>query len=74
MNFLIPEDKYKLLSDWIEEQDRIIAERQQRDEAYYGAIGGGVTYQFTPTSLGVVCKVRHALTNAELDLTDYENW
>ena len=25
---------------------------------YYGAIGGGMTYIFTPTSIGTVCKVK----------------
>lgn len=43
---------------------------------YGGAIGGGLTYQFTPTSIGLITKViygegehRH-----ELDLTDYDSW
>ena len=44
---------------------------------YLGAIGGGVTYTFTPTGLGVVTKVIFAKgTDAEmeLDLTDYDCW
>lgn len=39
---------------------------------YEGAIGGGVTYEFTPTSIGVVMKVKYA--EFELDLTDYATW
>ena len=39
---------------------------------YYGAIGGALTYRFTPTSIGVVVKVVHAITKNELDLT--EDW
>ncbi len=74
MNFFIPEEKYKELNDWIEQQDKIVAEKQGKDTPYYGCIGGGITYSFTPTSLGVVYKVKHAITNAELDLTDYDNW
>ena len=37
-----------------------------------GAIGGGVTYTFTPTSLGVVFKVIYG--SFELDLTKYDEW
>lgn len=38
-----------------------------------GAIGGKVTFSFTPTSLGVIEKVKCACT-AQLDVTDYESW
>lgn len=41
-----------------------------------GAIGGGTTYSFTPTSIGIVIKVE-VLTVAgvkEIDLTDYDGW
>jgi hypothetical protein len=40
---------------------------------YYGAIGGSVTYCFTPTSLGIVLKVRHT-NGAELNVSDYDEW
>jgi len=36
-------------------------------------VGDRETWTFTPTSLGVICKVRCAC-GAELDLTVYENW
>lgn len=39
---------------------------------YEGAIGGGVTYSFTPTSLGTVTKVTS--WGHELDLTEYGDW
>jgi hypothetical protein len=39
---------------------------------YQGANGGGVTYEFTPTSIGVVFKVK--AYDQTLDLSDYENW
>ena len=39
---------------------------------YGGAIGGGVTYMFTPTSIGVVEKVESY--GKELDLTEYDLW
>lgn len=41
---------------------------------YYGVIGGGLTYKFTPTSLGIIVKVQEAVTGEEIDLTDYDSW
>jgi hypothetical protein len=41
---------------------------------YTGAIGGSLTYAFSPTSLGVSVIVKDALTGLELDLTDYGSW
>jgi len=41
---------------------------------YYGAIGGGVTFQFSETSLGLVCKVRESITKEEVDLSEYDMW
>jgi len=38
-----------------------------------GAIGGRITYAFTPTSLGVVTIVKCAC-GEKLDLTDYDCW
>lgn len=40
--------------------------------SYAGAIGGATTYEFTPTSIGLIFKVRHF--DKELDLSDYEDW
>lgn len=39
---------------------------------YSGAIGGAVSYIFTPTSIGFVVKVR--CYGKELDITDYSDW
>jgi hypothetical protein len=39
---------------------------------YEGAIGGGVTYKFTPTSVGTVVKA--VAYDKELDLTDYDSF
>lgn len=44
------------------------------DEPYYGACGGGLTYEITPTSLGTVVVVREAVTGKGLNLTDYDAW
>lgn len=44
---------------------------------YDGAIGGGLTYRFTPTSLGIAYSVTYAERSKwekTLDLTDYASW
>ncbi len=60
-----------------EEQKQIDAWYQKLVEnstLYYGAAGGGLTYSFHPTSIGVVTVVKEALTGEELNLTDYDSW
>ena len=56
------EKKYKILTiDWT--------------VPYTGSIGGGITFHFTPTSLGTVIKVSCSYADIEeIDLTDYEAW
>lgn len=39
---------------------------------YEGAIGGGLTYSFTPTGLGIIFVVKYG--EERLDLTDADNW
>ena len=39
----------------------------------FGAIGGGVTYHFTPTGLGVIASVSCTCGN-KLDLTNVSDW
>src|SRR3546814_18969748 len=39
---------------------------------YEGAIAGGLTYSFTPTSLGVIETVRFGAL--ELNLTEFDRW
>lgn len=50
----------------------IASVNEERGSSYEGASGGATTYEFTPTSLGLVTKVRHF--DKELDLTRYEDW
>lgn len=40
---------------------------------YSGAIGGRLTFSFTPTGLGVVTKVKCGC-GEEIDLTEYNDW
>lgn len=72
--FHLNEAQQAKLTAWSEEQDALTAAKQGADEPYYGAIGGELTYSFTPTSLGVAVVVRHALTKNEINLTEYDLW
>jgi hypothetical protein len=71
--FEIDAEQAAKIAAWSAEQDKKWAEQQGQREPYYGAIGGELTYEFTPTSLGVVTKVKHA-TGVVLDVTDYDSW
>lgn len=64
--FKLDEEQYKKLDKWYEQQG--IAER------YGGAIGGALTYSFTPTSLGIVTKVTNNFNKETIDLTNYDEW
>lgn len=57
----------------VEFADLIARDTLGREIPYSGAIGGGLTYSFTPTGLGTIIKVKHS-SGAELDLTFYEGW
>lgn len=39
-------------------------------DSYTGAIGGRLTFSFTPTSIGTFVFVKDLVTRKELDLTD----
>jgi hypothetical protein len=43
-------------------------------EPYYGATGGGLTYSFTPTSLGTICVVTEAITKKSLNVQEATFW
>ena len=73
MRFELTDNQLTLLHKFITEQDAKVVE-MQGGEPYYGACGGSLTYMFTPTSLGLCVSVRHAITNEEINLTNYEEW
>lgn len=86
--FELSEKQEQQIAAWDKEQDALMCERQlaegiytgsiremlEEGVPYYGAIGGALTFAFTPTSLGVVVKVTHGGTGAELDVTEYDLW
>ncbi len=63
--YSIPNEKLKELGDWRTDHNCTLES--------HGAIGGRITYSFTPTGLGLVTKAECAC-GAELDLSDYDSW
>ena len=54
-----------------------VREWQETRRKYAGAIGGQFTYEFTPTSVGDIVRVRDNLVECAagvLDLTDYDSF
>jgi hypothetical protein len=38
------------------------------------AIGGALTFKFTPTTIGTVVTVSCCVCNTEIDLSEYDSW
>lgn len=78
MFFTLDEDQETRLAAWVLVQDRVVTERVRAlacgPIAPRSDIGGFLTYLFTPTSMGVLLRVRHGGTGDEVDLTDYASW
>ena len=66
MKFELTDEDMLKVREWQKEQNK------KRGSDYYGAIGGELTYSFTPNNLGCVVIVEHGVTKEELDLTDYD--
>lgn len=76
--FKLTSEQLEKLEAWLPEVYARAAAKSsdplQPDQPYYGAAGGGLTYSFTPTGLGVCLSVKEALTGEEINLTDYKSW
>ena len=88
MKFEITPEELQKVDDWLhatvyppilEEQREdpdismyIFEDSKGRSIPYFGAIGGEVTFSFSPTGLGTVVQVK--CRDKVLDLTDYESW
>ncbi len=80
MKFEVSEEQHQKIERWL--NDVVIPHLRKKkpkafrygDQPYYGAIGGGLTYSFTPTGLGEILVVTEALSKMELNLTDYDSW
>ena len=72
LKFAITPEQGEKIARWCQDQDAAWPKRTM-GQPYFGAIGGSLTYSFTPTSLGVILKVTHA-NGSELDVTEYNDW
>lgn len=66
-NFSLSDEDFAKVSTWL-------AGLKEKKPRHCGAIGGAITYSFTPTSLGTIVKLHDSVTGEELDLTDYLSW
>lgn len=66
MKFEIPEDQHNILKEWI-------IDHNKQCEAEDTAIGGKLSYTFTPTGLGQIINI-NCVCGCILDLTDFDNW
>ena len=48
-------------------------EKHRHPDIYKGAIGGHISYKFTPTSIGTAVIIKCNICNIEENITDY-NW
>lgn len=76
-DFTLSAEDNKKVKDWFESIKPEILKKSPPNPVfgnvpYYGAVGGGLEYIFTPTSIGVIVKVKEAYTGLELDLTDWD--
>jgi hypothetical protein len=53
---------------------KLVAWQKQFAFVPLGTIGGSYTYSFTPTTLGVVVRVKNNANGKELDISEYEDW
>ena len=68
--FSLSETEKRRLQAWLDGHDtkcKLAARSSQ------GAIGGRLTYEFTPTGIGTIASISFAC-GEEIDVTDYDNW
>ena len=89
MKFELDEKQLAKYKAWLEEQNAKGVEKQRREiknpgyeyqvcwdmgYPYTGAVGGEITFCFTPNSIGEVVVATNLVTGEEIDLTDFESW
>lgn len=65
---------FSLSKSELEAAKLFIKEQNKKAPANAGAIGGRWSYQFTPTSIGVISSIVDNVTKETKDLTDFDNW
>lgn len=66
----IDEVEKKKLDEWLEKHQA----ETDHTRRYAGAIGGTMTYSFTHTSIGTICRVKCSFCNEPFDFTNYDSW
>ncbi len=89
MKFEVTPEQQKKLDEWLKDVysravNKQIEETKEPNEfhrfcwdngvPYTGTIGGGLSYIFSPTSIGLCLTVKESLTGEEIDLTEYDLW
>lgn len=87
VNFELTKEQVIKLNEWIIEVEKRAAAIQMekaklngwkfpypRPLPYHGALGGGLTFSFSPNGIGVHCKVTEGITGESIDLSDYSDW
>jgi hypothetical protein len=82
--FKIEAKDRKRIDEWSKIQDKLTMDLQNKrriargektvNYPYYGCSGGELQYIFIPTTIGIITKVKHAMTENEFDFTDYGNF
>jgi hypothetical protein len=70
MRFEMTPEQYNKALEWYE----AIKKRDKRGPFDYGAIGGGLSFTFTPTGLGTIIVAEEAFSKETLNLTDFSDW
>lgn len=70
MNFVVTDEQYAKAFQWYEG----IKKRDKRDLFSYGAMGGGLSFRFCLTNLGVIVSAEEALSGESLNLTDFSDF
>jgi hypothetical protein len=74
MKFELSKTESLRLRNWKIEHDKTCRFVPTKENPFVGgAIGGRLTYHFTPTSIGLGVSVSCAC-GSEVNITEYENW
>lgn len=68
--FELYDDEKEKLREWLKEHDKKCVLAVPMNQ---GAIGGRLTYCFTPTGLGAIVKVKCGC-GSEVTLTNFDDW
>ena len=66
LRFYLTDTERDMADEWIMSHDCPVKGND-------GAIGGRITYEFTPTGLGIISRIKCSCKKS-LDLTDFESW